>query len=81
MAQNDNRKSVVLLSAYIVNKFVIRKYRKQCVELDKNKYDVLILFNINEEQEWHVPEDVACFSTTCESLNALTLVSLHNKMK
>lgn len=71
MAQIINKKEVVLLSTHIVNDFVIQKYRKLCVELDKKKYDVLILLNIDEGQEWHVPEDVACFSTTCESLNAL----------
>lgn len=71
MPKNVCKKDVVILSTHIVNDFVIKKYRKLCVELNKNKYDIFLLLNIDEGQEWHIPEDVACFTTTCESLNAL----------
>lgn len=71
MAQNDHRKSVVLLSTHIVNEFVIQKYRKLCRNLDKGEYDIILLLNMDDGCEWKVPYDVVRFTTNCDSINEL----------
>ena len=71
MYKNVGKKDVVILSTHIVNNYVIQKYRKLCVELNKEKYDILLLLNVDEGHEWHIPEDIVFFNTNCESLNAL----------
>ena len=65
------QKKVVLLSTHIVNEFVIQKYRKLCSDLDKGEYDIILLLNIHDGCEWNVPDDVVCFTTNCDSINAL----------
>lgn len=64
------KKDVVLLSTHIVNDFVMKKYWKLYNELDKDRYDIVLLLNTDEEG-WNIPKDVMCFVTTCDSINAL----------
>lgn len=67
----DNQKQVVLLATHIINDFVLAKYRRLRKELDENKYDVVLLVNKNDDSDYSVSKDVACFYTDCDSLNEL----------
>lgn len=71
MIQIECKKNVVLLSTHFVNEFVINKYRKLRDELDMDEYEVILLLNKDEEQDSHIPEDINCFTTSCDSLNDL----------
>lgn len=71
MDKNEYKKSVVLLSTHILNEYVIQKYRKLYCDLDKEKYDIILLLNVDDGCEWSIPNDIICFTTNCESLNAL----------
>ena len=71
MIQNNLRKSVILLSTHIVNEFVIHKYNKLYCDLDKKKYDIFLLLNIDNECELEVPNDIICYFSNCESINQL----------
>ena len=71
MEQNEYRKSVVLLSTHILNEYVFQKYRKLYCDLDKNKYDIILLLNVDDGCEWSIPNDMLCFTTNCESINEL----------
>ena len=70
MYKNVGKKDVVILSTHIVNNYVIQKYRKLCVELNKEKYDILLLLNVDEGHEWHIPEDIVFFNTLSLQKNA-----------
>lgn len=71
MAQIISKKNVVLLSTHIVNEFIIQKYRKLYCDLDKKKYDIILLFNMDDGYEWNIPNDIACFTTNSETINEL----------
>lgn len=71
MIQIVYKKNVVLLATHFVNGFVIRKYRKLCRNLDREKYDIILLLNTEDGCEWNIPDDIVYFTTTCESINAL----------
>lgn len=71
MANINYKKNVVLLSTHIVNDFVIQKYRKLCRNLNKGKYDIILLLNMDDGYEWKVPSDIICFTTNCDSINEL----------
>ena len=71
MEKNEYKKSVVLLSTHILNEYVIQKYRKLYCDLDKEKYDIILHLNVDDGCEWSIPNDIICFTTNCESLNAL----------
>lgn len=71
MKQNDLRKSVILLVTHIVNELVIQKYKKLYSDLDKKKYDIILLLNIDDECELEVPNDIICYISNCESINQL----------
>jgi hypothetical protein len=58
----------------MVNDFVLRKYRRILADLDKSKYNVILLLNTEEEDHWDVPDDVTCFTTNSEILNALCYI-------
>lgn len=71
MEQIAYKKNVVLLSTHFVNDFVIQKYRKLYRNLDKEKYDIILLLNMDDGCEWRIPNDILCFTTNCESINDL----------
>lgn len=65
------RKKVVLLSTHFINDFILSKYQRLRRELQGNEYDVILLVNKTHELDYTTPEDVSCFFTDCDSLNAL----------
>lgn len=65
------KRDVLLLSTHIVNDFIIRKYRKLYNDLYNNNYDVILLLNTEDDEEWDIPEDVMCFTTNSDSINEL----------
>ena len=71
MSQNDYRKNIVLLSTHVVNEFVIQKCRKLRSDLDNQKYEVILVINMDDECRWNVPNEILCFTTSCESINEL----------
>ena len=80
MEQNNLRKSVVLLSTHIVNEYVIQKYRKLCRDLDEKDYDIFLLLNMDDECKLDILDDVACFTTSCESINDLEYEPIEETM-
>ena len=77
---HDNQKQVVLLATHIINDFVLAKYRRLRKELDENKYDVVLLVNKNDDSDYSVSKDVACFYTTMSSCHFfLAQTSLYSK--
>ena len=66
-----DKKQVVLLATHIVNDFVLAKYRRMRKELNKDKYDVVMLVNKNDDENYIVPDDVNCFFTDCDLINDL----------
>ena len=71
MSQNVSKKNVVLLSTHIVNEFVLQKYRKLYNDLGKDYYEIILLLNMDDGDEWDIPDDVVCFITNGESVNEL----------
>ena len=71
MQQSACKKNAVLLSTHIVNDFVVRKYRKLYSDLNGNGYDVILLYNMEDENKLDIPIDVECFTTNSESINDL----------
>lgn len=71
MKEKPYKKNVVLLSTHIVNDFVIHKYRKLYHDLDNEKYDIILLLNLEEGDEWSIPDDVTCYTTNSERINEL----------
>ena len=64
-------RNVVLLSTHMVNDFVIRKYRKLSDDLSHDGYDVVLLLNAEDGDEWDIPDDILCFTTDSDSINEL----------
>lgn len=60
MSQNVSKKNVVLLSTHIVNEFVLQKYRKLYNDLGKDYYEIILLLNMDDGDEWDIPDDVVC---------------------
>lgn len=71
MSQTVSKKNVVLLSTHIVNEYVLQKYRKLYSDLGKDYYDIILLLNMDDGDEWDIPDDVVCFITNSESINEL----------
>ena len=71
MKNNEFVKNVVLLSTHIVNDYVIQKYRKLCHDLNEKEYDIFLLLNSDDEYKLDIPDDIVCFTTSCESINDL----------
>lgn len=62
----------VLLSTHFVSDLVLNKYRRLVTELDSSVYDVTLLVNKEESfSQDGVPQEVKCFCTCSESLDAL----------
>lgn len=64
-------KDVVLLSTHFVNDFIIQKYRKLYNDLGSGKYDIILLFNIDEDYLWNIPNDISIYTINCERINEL----------
>lgn len=76
MKQIDFKKEVILLSTHFVDKGILGKYRRIKHEVDSNRYDVILLLNIEEGDSWNIPKDVECFMTDSDSINALGYVPI-----
>lgn len=55
MQQSTCKRNVVLLSTHIVNDFIIRKYRDLYNDLNGNGYDVILLYNMEDENKRAIP--------------------------
>lgn len=71
MKQEISNKEVILLSTHFVNDFVIDKYRRIKQEVDEARYAIVLLLNMEEGDSWDLPDDIACFMTDSDAINAL----------
>jgi len=71
MKQDMSNKEVILLSTHFVSDFVIEKYKRIRREVDNEKYDVVLLLNMEEGDNWEIPQDILLFMTDSDSINAL----------
>lgn len=64
-------REVILLSTHFVDGSVIKKYRRLNSELDKKRYAVILLVNMEEGESWEIPDDITCYFTDGNSINEL----------
>lgn len=72
----DKDKEVILLSTHFVDEGVLDKYRRIKREVDADRYDVILLLNLEEGDIWNIPKDVDYFMTDSDSINALGYVPI-----
>lgn len=66
-----DKKEVILLSTHFVGDSILEKYRRLRREVNNTHYDVILLLNVEEGDVWSIPDDVECFMTNSDSINAL----------
>lgn len=64
-------KEVILLSTHFVNNFILDNYISLREQLDENKYDVILLVNLEKEFLSYVPKTIKVYRTDSDSINQL----------
>jgi hypothetical protein len=73
-------KEVILLATHFANDFVINSYRRLYRELNKDKYAVILLLNLEEGDLWEFPNDITYYLTDSNSINELEYMPMEDTL-